>query len=907
MKGKNIFTKILSSSLVITMTFSLCVGVRTGDSSSVEALENSNRSSEVISDGVVAKIGETEYNSFEEAVDAAKASTNDETIKLFSDVTLNERVSFDKNDVTLDLNGHTILQGDSFSSTDSYLIVCRKNSLTVCDSSGKNTGKITSKINTIYILETGCLNLESGIIESTAESSAEVNAILLNGATSLNITGGKITGSYNGIKTYQNFTGNINVCNVNITAKFPIRSTGSGEITINNVVIDSINNDGKNNNNGIRLEKGDVKLNIKEGTKITGETYGIYTLSEYNGTITINGGEINSRIPIYAIGSGTITIKSGNIGSTDNSSGIRLEEGNTNLNIEEGTKITGESYGIYTLNGYSGAITINGGEINAKQAINASSGEKITINNGTLTGATYGVYIKNVELIVNGGAINGNSYNGIRSIGNTKININDGEIFGVSYSVYAEGNDSSTINVNGGKFSNNNSGNKNIGIAASSTDKVILVISGGEFNRVVDNNYLNPECRVEQAGENWKVVSAAKVVNDNGEQQYFKTLQKAIDNVNSKSTIMLLEDRVENIIISEGKDIVLNLNGHTLSGVEGQKQDVLTNNGILTVTDSSESKMGAIVGNENGVALTNNGNCTIDNGKISSDTSNALVCLADTEITGGTIDGSVVVLTHNDSNATLNITGGTIGRNNDYIRAWNSYENGSAAENAPIINISGNAVVNGTLQAVETKSDGNNYICRDRNIASIIATGGLFSKKVPDYACLDGYASQIGSDGYYTIKTAVSTKYIGGSLLVKETFEKVNMRFSYTFALPEGCTIDDVELQWHWGTSESNLNKIVTTTKWSKNEDGTYTANLVINNVPVINGGYEKNVYAQFVATCKDTVSIDIKQNIGDINEQSAKTVAHSMLLSNSITEEQKTYIKQLISTYENQNSDETE
>ncbi len=161
--------------------------------------------------------------------------------------------------------------------------------------------------------------------------------------------------------------------------------------------------------------------------------------------------------------------------------------------------------------------------------------------------------------------------------------------------------------------------------------------------------------------------------------------------------------------------------------------------------------------------------------------------------------------------------------------------------------------------------------------------------------------------GRYIVKPAVSTKYVGGSLLIKDIVEKVNMRFAYTFALPENCSIDDVELVWNWGTADNNLNKEVKCVSYVLNGDGTYTANLVINNIPVDTiERYSKNIYVRLIARYNGVDDNILDENIGDIIYQSAKDVAHNMLLSANLDEDHKAYIEKLISLYESQDSNET-
>ena len=97
-----------------------------------------------------------------------------------------------------------------------------------------------------------------------------------------------------------------------------------------------------------------------------------------------------------------------------------------------------------------------------------------------------------------------------------------------------------------------------------------------------------------------------------GESQSAEALQQAIDAAEDGATVQMTSDVTGNITIAEGKNIVLDLNGFTLTG-EGNH--TIVNNGTLTVIDSSAAKSGAVDNVTHGRgALVNNGTAILDGG-----------------------------------------------------------------------------------------------------------------------------------------------------------------------------------------------------------------------------------------------------------------------------------------------------
>lgn len=61
--------------------------------------------------------------------------------------------------------------------------------------------------------------------------------------------------------------------------------------------------------------------------------------------------------------------------------------------------------------------------------------------------------------------------------------------------------------------------------------------------------------------------------------KYYASLQKAVDNAGKGETVTLLQDTAEDIVIPEGAELTLNLNGKTLTNHEDH---TITNKGTLT-------------------------------------------------------------------------------------------------------------------------------------------------------------------------------------------------------------------------------------------------------------------------------------------------------------------------------------
>ena len=408
MKIKHVLTKILTSLLVITMSFSLCINVYAEDGSH---LKNSNSINTISGndDEKVVDFPNENYSSLKEFVTTLSGG---EVIKLNNDIILDETIAFNKSDIVLDLNGYTISESDGFKGN--FLIRSSKQ-LTIRDSSQNNTGKIIS-YKKIAIHIAGSLVLESGTIEGNG-----AQTITISSNASLNILGGKIESKNIGIRTISATNCNINVKGGEIIGTTAI-SADEGIITITDGLVKGSNyglltQNAKLNVKGGEivgatavLIKGNAEIIVDDGT-VTGESTGINAAS---GSITVNGGLIKGNSYGLNVQNVKLNVKGGNIEAGND--GIRVKGDmetiitngtvsgtNAGINAESGNitiingKVHGNIFGIKTQNTFIGNIKIEGGEIISEDTAVSTGAGNVTITNGTIKGVNFGLNVQNVK------------------------------------------------------------------------------------------------------------------------------------------------------------------------------------------------------------------------------------------------------------------------------------------------------------------------------------------------------------------------------------------------------------------------------------------------------------------------------------------------------------------------------
>lgn len=149
---------------------------------------------------------------------------------------------------------------------------------------------------------------------------------------------------------------------------------------------------------------------------------------------------------------------------------------------------------------------------------------------------------------------------------------------------------------------------------------------------------------------------------------YYKSLALALNSItdSTKTTIVLVKDRQENITIKNYHNIVLDLNEHTLYN-SGDKSTVVTNNGKLEIkngTITSDASSGIINNNANAILVINGGSYIATGSRqVLYNNGGNLTISGDAYIESNTSERAAV---HNLNNGTLTILNGTIVAKNAY-------------------------------------------------------------------------------------------------------------------------------------------------------------------------------------------------------------------------------------------------
>lgn len=168
--------------------------------------------------------------------------------------------------------------------------------------------------------------------------------------------------------------------------------------------------------------------------------------------------------------------------------------------------------------------------------------------------------------------------------------------------------------------------------------------------------------------------AVAAVVKPGGDVATFAKLADALAAADD-ATVQLLTDVTESVVIPADKTITLDLAGHTLSGGTAKGKAAITNNGALTIKDSSEDGSGRIIREDNGqpsyYVIDNQGTMTVESGTVYNNSGDyksgsslvrngGVKNEAVLNIKGGTFEQEKFIVIKNDDYGILNMTGGVI-------------------------------------------------------------------------------------------------------------------------------------------------------------------------------------------------------------------------------------------------------
>ncbi len=450
-----------------------------------------------------------------------------------------------------------------------------------------------------------------------------------------------------------------------------------------NLTIKDSGNGGTYNGTGanysVRVKQGGV-FNLESGTLTNTSTakgtsnvvvrvLGGTAAEPVASTANIKGGKIETKgTPVVVFDPGaTVNVSGGEL----KGSGLACIAGNgtkgqggTTINVSGGT-LTAKPYdatsaacGIYHPN--EGTLNITGGNINVTDGV--------------------GVLMRGGEMTMTGGEINATGdATRTGSVGDTNQKIGvSGVIFDRDANYPAVATTSIKIDgkakVSGAKAAVELINDNNVADAKSA-----FKLKGGTYSS--DVSALLDENSVAEEKDGVYVVTTyyAQV----GETKY-ATLQKAADAATAAGqTVKVLNDidmtTDGNLTVNEGKDIVLDMNGHSIKGANADNKNILVR-GKLTLKDSKENSTGKIYSEDpykSGVDraliyVDGNGEFVMESGHINTVLPNsvangqfAIGAFDNCKVTinGGTIEGGYSAITgfgDPDDNTTITINGGTL-------------------------------------------------------------------------------------------------------------------------------------------------------------------------------------------------------------------------------------------------------
>lgn len=547
----------------------------------------------------------------------------------------------------------------------------------------------------------------------------------------------------------------------------------------------------------------------------------------------------------------TLDLNGYTLGVVESAHGQSLTYTPVLLSVETGAKLTITGNGTITSecgNNNSYCIDVNGGEV--------------VVENGKFYGAVTAIQVESGNLIINGGTFD--------LAPTCKAQVPDYAKYVVNCIDRAFGDNTATISITGGTFvnfdpSDNPEGTGTSYVAESYTPAIDVdgnfeILSESDENIVIDkatgNKYVNQE-----AMEANEVDFVSKIGNE-----YYETLQAAIEDASTGETVTLLRDTQEDITVPSGKTIILDLVNNKLTNVSNDTIKVeinasLTINGNGIVDNLSNGKAtifnnGTVIlnggtydrtsetgdsadvsGGNSWYTICNHGEMTINagatvknTGSFSSMIENGYYSYNDTNPRNGHVDGT------NHQNPKLTINNGT------FIGGLNSVKN----DDGGILVINGGSFSNTTQAAVlnwnEATITGGTFIVESTGVNAVLngasrtsstendkgkleITGGNFvSPSAPIRNYFIGTTKPVVSGGNFS--SSISKDFLAEELTAELYSTSKNSQAPYSYYVSVSAALEDakagdtvVDL-----TAQQGTEKYTVTLRYGNGEaDTTYT------------------------------------------------------------------------------------
>lgn len=601
-----------------------------------------------------AQIGTTKYATLAAAFEAANASSATSTIKLLRDVVVNETYTVNNTSskwIALDLNGHNLTA--TVPVVNAYTQFNYQNT-------GKDALTTVPEDGNLFTIQDGVkLLFASGIFSSNSvekylDNSAHYLKDNGNGTYTITpwseaeaiATGRVITVNWSGNKYFKTLKEVVDYAKANAktsaspklladvtsaeevettlttltinpngyTFKGAVNSTGTvalsttsttGTVNFTKLIAATLANN--KSTAAIIIEDGNVEA-LTTGTGVTpnltikGGTYGFdptaYVAEGYEAIDNGNGTWSIEQVKVAQIGETKYTTLAAAVAAAQNEDEIVVLSNYKGSDESPLIVVDGKTLTL-NLNGY----TIEGSGCDG--VIWAKNSANVTIQgNGTVIANE----CKNCD------PSEGYGY-AVRATKNSTITIKDGSYKLIAYNlatqkdmIYASG--ASTINIEGGNFMSDVPG-FTLNLQDNSGSK--MSVTGGTFYG------FNPEDNNAE-GEYTNFVAEGYTAEDNGDGSYtvvacayvaqigvanYATLAEAVAAAQNGQTIKMIADAQANAMVEiSGKSITLDLNGKTISPVEGTKISgglIGVHNGAsLTIDDTSYAKLGTITSGTDG-------------------------------------------------------------------------------------------------------------------------------------------------------------------------------------------------------------------------------------------------------------------------------------------------------------------
>ncbi len=814
----------------------------------------------------VAKVGETEYATLEEAIANAEAG---QTVTLIADVIQNSQLSIDKS-LTLDLAGYKISNTEDIWGDNTNSILSIKNSAVVTIT---GDGTVDAKENDCYAFNVvnGELTIENGTFYGN------VSVVQVQDGT-LTVNGGTfdLHQKWEGTNKYL-----INcIDDAFVADKANVAIYGGTFVDFDPNVSPEQKVDGVTPSfaaPGVGIEKNaDGTFTAKTGMvaqvlDATGNSVKAYTsladaiaaaeagqtvrlLANATEDVTINknitldlGGKTltntNAGKATISVTGGTVTVKNGFVVGGTGYYNIEVTKGsNANLSLEDVTATAGNT-GSSMIDNW-GTLTIESGTYTGGlNVVKSEEGSKLTINGGkfTLDYATSGytgVIFAYGDTTITGGEF-------IQSL-TTTGSWNHPQVIATGV---VEGYTAIT-RVTGGTFTNKLSREgifRGVGKATSDNFEV----SGGTFNKSISDGFCANGFIPTKNADGTYGVKEGKYVAKIGSTGY-ETLAAAIAKATNKTKpVTLVADVTESIEIAESKTCKIDLNGFTLTNTEGSH--TIVNNGTLTIKDSSAAKSGTVDNVTNArAAIVNYGTMTLAGGTYTRSKEDP-----DNNKDSGGKNSFYTIL--NDKGGSLTIEDGVMVTNVGHFSSMIRNGGDAEAQKESILIIKGgnfsggiNTVKNdefGKL-TISGGSFSNTTQCVVMNWNEASITGGTFElARDVNSTLLFSVSYNERANGKMTISGG-TFKYTETQGLVQDTYN--NGEFTGTLAVSGGTFAHAVEPKY----CAEGFEPVIT-----PNYDGFYEVKAVEGDAELLNadGSRVKYGYANQLATDTDAQGKTIK------------------------------------------------